>query len=68
MVKGPGQEATIRIEELGPATFALTVTFGGQDFGCGRYVSRAAAMQAGRLFVARKEGEEAGRRKRPRKK
>jgi hypothetical protein len=46
----------------------LAVTFDGQRFECGNYISRAAAMQAGRLFVQRKEGEAAGQRGRPRKK
>ncbi len=32
------------------------------------YLSRAAAMQAGRLFIQRKEGEALGRRGRPRRK
>ncbi|WP_158284516.1 hypothetical protein [Azospirillum sp. TSO35-2] len=37
----------------------------GQRFDCGRYINRVAAMQAGRLFVQRKEGEAAsGRTKR----
>ncbi len=60
------QEASIEVEETGPETFALTVVFDGQRFACGTYLNRAAAMQAGRLFIARKQGEEAGRKKRPR--
>ena len=35
---------------------------------CGNYISRAAAMQAGRLFVQRKEGEAVGQRARTRRK
>lgn len=61
-------DAVIQVEEVGAKTFALSVTFDGQRFDCGTYISRAAAQQAGRLFVERKEGEQAGRRKRPRKK
>ena len=56
----------IRIEQLGPDKFGLTVLFGGQSFECGHYISRVAAMQAGRLFVERKQGESEGRKKRPR--
>lgn len=58
----------IQIDETGPQKFSLAVTFDGQRFDCGTYISRAAAAQAGRLFVQRKEGEQAGRRKRPPKK
>jgi hypothetical protein len=50
----------IQVDEVGPQKFTLTVTFDGQRFECGSYISRAAAMQAGRLFVQRKEGEAAG--------
>ncbi len=60
------QETSIEVEETGPETFVLTVVFDGQRFACGTYLNRAAAMQAGRLFIARKQGEEAGRKKRPR--
>ncbi|PKU25048.1 hypothetical protein [Telmatospirillum siberiense] len=60
--------AALEIEELGPQKFALAVTFDGQRFDCGTYISRGAAMQAGRLFIDRKEGERASMRKRPRKK
>ena len=49
-------EATIDIREVGPQKFELSVTFDGQRFECGNYLSRAAAQQAGRLFCARKEG------------
>ncbi|MGA1860580.1 hypothetical protein VH569_31745 [Azospirillum sp. 11R-A] len=55
----------ILVEESGPQSFTLTVTFDGQRFECGSYLNRAAAMQAGRLFLQRKEGEAAnGRTKR----
>lgn len=64
----PTSESTVQVEEIGPQKFALTVTSDGQRFDCGTYISRAAALQAGRLFVARKEGEKAGRQKRPRRK
>ncbi len=60
--------ASVQVEELEPRKFALTVTFDGQRFECGTYLSRAAALQAGRLFADRKEGERAAQRKRPRKK
>jgi hypothetical protein len=58
-------ESEIRIEQLGPEKFGLTVLFAGQSFECGTYISRMAAMQAGKLFVQRKEGESEGRKKRP---
>jgi hypothetical protein len=61
-------EAMIDIREVGPQQFALAVTFDGQRFECGNYLNRAAAHQAGRLFVTRKEGEQAGRKKSPRRK
>ena len=60
--------ATLDIREIGPEMFELAVVFDGQRFECGNYLSRAAAQQAGRLFVARKEGEQAGRKKSPRRK
>jgi hypothetical protein len=60
--------ATIQIDEIGPQKFTLAVTFDGQRFDCGNYISRAAAMQAGRLFVQRKEGEAVGQRARTRRK
>jgi hypothetical protein len=62
----PPNESSVQINEIGPETFALTVIFDGQRFDCGTYLNRAAAMQAGRLFVERKQGEQAGRKKRPR--
>lgn len=58
----------IQVDEAGPQAFTLAVTFDGRRFACGTYISRAAAMQAGRLFVQRKTGEAEGRQKRPRKK
>ncbi len=61
-------ETEIRVAELGPQKFGLTVMVDGRTFECGSYLSRAAAMQAGKLFVERKEGEAAGQRKRPRRK
>ena len=60
--------AAIQVDESGPQTFTLTVTFDGQRFECGNYISRVAALQAGRLFVQRKEGEAVGQRSRPRRK
>jgi hypothetical protein len=59
-------ETRIQVDEIGPQNFALTVIFDGQRFACGTYLNRASAMQAGRLFVERKQGEQAGRKKRPR--
>lgn len=59
---------SVEVEELGPQKFSLAVTFDGQRFDCGAYVNRAEALKAGRLFVERKEGEQAARGKRPRKK
>ena len=57
--------ASIMVDEAAPQSFALTVMFDGQRFDCGSYISRAAAMQAGRLFLQRKESEAAnGRTKR----
>lgn len=60
--------ATIQVDEIGPQKFTLAVTFDGQRFECGNYISRPAAMQAGRLFVQRKEGEADGPRARGRRK
>jgi hypothetical protein len=61
-------EATIEIHEVGPQKFELVVTFDGQRFECGNYLNRAAAQQAAKLFVARKEGERASRKKSPQRK
>ena len=55
----------IEITEIGPQKFGMKVSFDGQQFDCGTYLNRAAAMQAGKLFVQRKEGERAGQKKRP---
>ena len=52
--------SSIHVDEVGPQTFTLAVTFAGQRFECGNYINRVAAMQAGRLFVQRKEAEAAG--------
>ncbi|PWC39464.1 hypothetical protein [Azospirillum sp. TSO35-2] len=52
--------SSILVDAVGPEHFTLTVLFDGQRFDCGRYISRVAAMQAGRLFIQRKEGEAAG--------
>jgi hypothetical protein len=59
---------SVEVCELGPQKFGLTVTFDGQRFECGSYINRAEALKAGRLFLERKEGEQAARGKRPRKK
>ena len=61
-------QAVIEVEDLGPQKFSLAVIYDGQRFDCGVYISRAAAMQAGRLFAERKDGERVGQKKRPRKK
>ncbi len=59
--------SSLEVEEAGSQTFTLAVTVNGERFSCGTYISRAAALQAGRLFVQRKEGEAAnGRTKRKR--
>lgn len=60
------QESEIRVEQQGPDKFSLIVLFEGQSFDCGTYISRVAAMQAGKLFIDRKKGESEGRKKRPR--
>ena len=59
---------SIQVEELSSQKFSLVVTFDGQRFDCGTYINRVAAMQAGKLFVQRKEGETLGQKKRPKKK
>lgn len=56
----------IEIAEAGERRFTLSVVFEGQRFDCGIYLDRGSAMRAGRLFLERKEGEKAGRAKRPR--
>ena len=55
----------IKIDQIDPQKFALTVLFEAQSFDCGTYISRMAAVQAGKLFAERKEGEREGRKKRP---
>jgi len=59
---------SIQVEEVSPQKFSLVVTFAGQRFDCGTYINRVAAMQAGKQFVQRKEGEALGQKKRPKKK
>jgi hypothetical protein len=61
-------ERCFHIEEIGAQKFELVVIFDGERFDCGNYISRTAAMTAGRLFLERKEGEQRGRQKRVRKK
>lgn len=61
-------EPEIRIEQQAPDKFSLIVLFEGRSFDCGNYISRVAAMQAGRLFVERKKGESGSHKKRPRAK
>jgi hypothetical protein len=57
----------VEVEERGRNAFALAVVFDGRRFECGVYVSRAEALKAARLFVQRKQGEQASRGRRPRK-
>lgn len=57
----------VEVEERGKQSFAMAVTFAGQRFECGVYVSRAEALKAARLFVQRKRGEQAARGKRQRR-
>jgi len=61
-------QGEIVITEDGPQTFTLAVVWDGQRFECGNYISRPAAQLAGRLFLQRKEGEQAGPKKRAKKK
>lgn len=65
---GQPAEPAIDIRETAPQKFELAVTFDGQRFECGNYLNRAAAQQAARLFIARKEGEQRGRQKSSRRK
>jgi len=62
------RQSKIEVTETAGKAFELTVTFGDRIFHCGSYLDRSSALQAGRLFVARKEGEALGQKKRPRKK
>ncbi|MTJ80124.1 MAG: hypothetical protein F8N37_03740 [Telmatospirillum sp.] len=64
----PADGSSLTIEEVAPQKFSLRVTVDNESFDCGFYISRAAADQAGRLFLARKAAERDGRRKRPRRK
>lgn len=50
-----------RLRALAGAGVDGAVTFDGQRFECGNYISHAAAQQAGRLFVQRKEVKRWGR-------
>ncbi len=65
MKTAPADQSEIHIEQTGPETFILAVTFDGRRFDCGSYLNRGAAMQAGRLFVERKRAEQTGRKKHP---
>lgn len=60
-------EPLIQVTEDGPGRFSLTVTVDAVRFDCGNYLTRPAALQAGRLFVERKKGEAQGRKKRQQK-
>lgn len=57
----------VEVEVRGRNAFALAVVFDGRRFECGVYVSRAEALKAARLFVQRKQGEQASRGRRQRK-
>lgn len=58
----------IDVKKIDEGRFTLTVVYGEEEFDCGNYISRGDAMKAGIQFVNRKEGEEAGQKKRPRRK
>ncbi|CAK0754141.1 conserved hypothetical protein [uncultured Gammaproteobacteria bacterium] len=62
------QSTAVEVNEIGSQNFILAVMFGGRRFECGSYISRAAALQAGRLFVQRKEAETVGQQGRSRRK
>jgi len=57
----------VEVEERGSNAFALAVVFDGRRFECGVYISRAEALKAARLFVQRKQGEQASRGRRQRR-
>lgn len=61
-------EHRVEVEETAPRTFTLKVHFDGHVFDCGNYLTRPAALQAGRLFVERKLAESSSRKKHPGKK
>lgn len=62
-----GDDHEVLVEERGRQAFALAVVFEGRRFDCGVYVSRAEALKAARLFVQRKQGEQASRGRRQRR-
>jgi hypothetical protein len=62
-----GEDHEVLVEERGRQAFVLAVVFDGRRFDCGVYVSRAEALKAARLFVQRKQGEQASRGKRQRR-
>ena len=62
-----GDDHEVLVEERGRQAFVLAVVFDGRRFDCGVYVSRAEALKAARLFVQRKQGEQASRGKRQRR-
>jgi hypothetical protein len=59
-------DSSIEITEPKPGTFQLVVHYDGRRFDCGNYISRLAAMTAGKLLIQRKEGEQGGRKKKAR--
>jgi hypothetical protein len=62
-----GDDHEVLVEERGRQAFVLAVVFDGRRFDCGVYVSRAEALKAARLFVQRKQGEQASRGRRQRR-
>jgi hypothetical protein len=62
-----GEDHEVLVEERGRQAFVLAVVFDGRRFDCGVYVSRAEALKAARLFVQRKQGEQASRGRRQRR-
>jgi hypothetical protein len=62
-----GEDHEVLVEERGRQAFVMAVVFDGRGFDCGVYVSRAEALKAARLFVQRKQGEQASRGRRQRR-
>ena len=57
----------VEVEERGRNAFAMAVVFDGRRFECGVSGWRALALKTARLFVQRKQGEQASRGRRQRK-
>ena len=56
------------VTERSPGQFHLQITFAGQSFDCGVYLTRPAALTAARLFVERKQAEASSGRQRKKSK